>query len=94
MEIKEQYYTNSFLASLLNSPSTVDTLAMNIHWPGVWSGGIRSYVAGQNFDIWHKSGDKILANKFLNQNEPYDTFQNNDTGSSFGIILRKNITEG
>jgi hypothetical protein len=84
VEIEEPYFTNSFIDSLVE----VSSLENNYHGNNYWSGGIRSYVAGQKFDIWHNSRDMISVNNFLNDTEHVNA------GISYGIVLRKDAEQG
>ena len=79
MEIVEPDFTNSFLSSL------VEVFSFENSYNGIyyWSGGIRSSVAGQIFNMWHNSRELISVNNFLNGTEHYDA------GISYGIVLSK-----
>ena len=84
MEIIEPDFTNSFLGTLVEVSFLGNIYNVNHYW----SGGIRSYIAGQKFDIWHHSRDMIFVNNFVNETEKINA------GVSYGIVLEKDAEQG
>ena len=77
-EIKDQNYTNPFLAELLNLWLLKNPSGINAYW----SGGIRNYAAGKKFDIWHSSGDVVKFSGFPDDYRPV----NHDASKSLSLI--------
>ena len=86
VEIKDQNYTNPFLGELMHIWLLKNPSGINVYW----SGGIRNYVAGKKFDMWHSSEDVIKFSGFPEGYRPV----NHDDSKSYGIILRQDQHEG